>query len=73
MAVQLIKTGAPIELGHPLKVHPDKILCDRCNQSYEFHFSAGEEHHLKDWLPKARAAVSKSHSDKHPDSVAISY
>jgi hypothetical protein len=73
MAVDLIKTGARIALGHPFKVHPDKIPCDHCDQSYDFHFSAGEEHRLKDWLPKAKAAVSKSHTDKHPDSVALPY
>jgi hypothetical protein len=53
MAGQLIKTGARIALGHPLKLHPDKILCDRCDQSYQFHYSPGEEDRLKEWLPKA--------------------
>jgi len=71
MAVQLIKTGAYIALGHSFKAHPEKVLCDHCTETYELHYSAGEEHHLRDWLPKARIAVTKSHSNKHPDSVAI--
>jgi hypothetical protein len=58
MSVQLIKTGARITLGHPLKVHPDKILCDYCGQSYDFHYSPGEEHRLKGWLPKAGGRAS---------------
>ena len=73
MAVQLIKTGARIALGHPLKVHPDKILCDRCGQSYEFHYSPGEEHRVNEWPPKAKAAVNSSHANDHPDSVAVPY
>jgi hypothetical protein len=73
MAVQLIKTGARIALGHPLKLHQDKILCENCDQSYQFHYSPGEEHRLKEWLPKARAAVNKSHTDNHPDSVDVRY
>jgi hypothetical protein len=73
MSVQLIKTGARIAIGHPLKVHPDKILCDHCDQSYEFHYAPGEEHRLKEWLPKAKPAANESHADNHPDSVAIPY
>jgi hypothetical protein len=73
MAVQLIKTGARIALGHPLKVHSDKILCDRCDQNYEFHYPPGEEHRLKEWLPKAKAAVNKSHTDNHPETLALPY
>jgi hypothetical protein len=73
MAVQLIKSGARIALGHPLKLHPDKILCDNCGQGYDFHYSPGEEHHLKQWLPKVKAAVNKSHSDNHPNSVPVPY
>jgi hypothetical protein len=71
MGVQLIKTGAKIVLGEPLKVHADKILCDRCDQSYAFHYSPGEEHRLKDWLLKAKAAVNISHDNNHPDTVAV--
>jgi hypothetical protein len=73
MAVDLIKSGARTVLGYPFTVHTDKIICDHCDQNYAFHYSAGEEHRLKVWLPKAKAAVSKSHADNHPDSVAISH
>jgi Fe2+ or Zn2+ uptake regulation protein len=71
MAVQLIKNGARIVLGAPFKVHSDKILCDDCGQSYELHYSTGEEHRLKEWLPKAKAAVNNSHANHHPDTVAV--
>lgn len=73
MAVQLIKTGARVNLGYPFKAYPDKILCDRCDQSYEFHYSAGEEHRLKEWLAKAKAAVGNSHAADHPDTVAVPF
>jgi len=71
MLVELIKTGAHIHDG--LVIHPEKILCDRCDYSYEFHYSPGEEHRVKEWLPKARVAVNKSHANNHPDSVAVPY
>ena len=71
MAVELIKAGAPKQDG--LLVRQDRILCDRCDQTYEFHYSKGEEHRIKDWLPKARIAVNKSHSDNHPETVAVPY
>jgi len=71
MAVQLIKTGARVALGHPLRVHPDKILCDYCDQGYEFHYTPGEEHRVKEWLPKAKAAVNSSHANDHPPSLPL--
>ena len=69
MAVELIKTGARIQDG--LTVHPDKIVCDHCNVTYELHYSKGEEHHLNTWLLKAKPAVSKSHASNHPNPVAV--
>jgi hypothetical protein len=71
MPVELVKTGARIQDG--LLVHPEKIVCDQCTQDYELHYSEGEEHRIKEWLPKAKAAVNKSHSNNHPDSLAVPY
>jgi hypothetical protein len=69
MAVELIKVGARIYDG--LQIYPDKVLCDLCYQSYELHYSNGEEHRLKDWLAKAQQAVNNSHANNHPDTVCL--
>jgi hypothetical protein len=71
MPVELIKRGARIIDG--LLIHPDKVSCDRCAQSYEFHYSPSEEHRVKEWLPKAQVVVNKSHSHSHPDSLTVPY
>jgi hypothetical protein len=69
MAVELIKSGARIQ--DSLIIHHGKIICDYCNIRYELHYSKGEEHHLNTWLLKAKPAVSKSHANNHPNTVAV--
>lgn len=71
MTVELIKTGARIYDG--LRIHANKILCDHCSQSCEFHCSSGEEHRVEEWFPKAKAAVNRSHTNNYPDSLAVPY
>lgn len=71
MSVELIKTGARIQ--DDLIVHPDKVLCDHCGQSYDFHYPRVEEFRVKEWLPKAKAAVNKSHPNYHADSLPVPY
>ena len=71
MAVELIKSGARIQDG--LIVHPDKIVCDHCDITYELHYSKGEEHRLNVWLLKTRPAVGKSHASSHPNTVAVPF
>jgi hypothetical protein len=56
-----------------LHVHQERIICEQCAQSYEFHYSKGGEHRIKEWLPKARAAVNISHTNDHSATVAVPF
>ena len=65
MAVELLKeTHGKTSIADNLP-HHEKIKCAHCDQTYQFRYSNGESHRLKEWLPRAQAAVNKSHTDEH--------
>ncbi len=73
MAVHLIKAGARVTLGYPLEVHPDRISCTLCGQSYDLLYSLGEKDRLAEWLPRAKVRIDISHGEGHPASLPLAW
>ena len=74
MAVELLReTGGKTAVVDNLPLC-EKVTCTQCSQAYQFRYSSGESHRVKEWLTIAQAAVNRSHSDGHArDSLPVSW